>query len=231
MAKPAIQDQPIASGVDELIGRLRDEGVAAGLNEANEILNDARGEARRVVDKANAEAQERLESARKEADAYRAAGEAALKTAMRDMVLEMKAGLSAGFSADVKRLVSHQLQDPELLKQMILEIAARARDSTGVTDKDSLEIILPEEVMGLEELRSNPEALEKGALSAFVLGVTREVLQEGVTFSTSDDMTNGIRVQLKDKNLVLDLTEGAVAALILTHLQPRFRAILEGVVK
>ena len=221
----------LASGVDELIGRLRREGVEAGQQQAEQILAEARAEARRLLDKADSEARARLESARKEADAYRAAGEEALKTAMRDMVLEMKATLSQGFSADVRRLVAHELQEPQVLRQMILEIVGRARDRAGVAGSEAPEVILPEAVVGLEELRNDPEALAKGPLTAFVFGLTREMLQRGVSFSASAQQSNGIRVQLQDRDVILDLTESAVAALLLAHLQPRFRAILEGVVK
>ena len=127
-----IEERPLSSGVDALIERLREEGVSAGRAEADTILAEARVQAKQILDKASAEAQARLESARKEADAYRAAGEEALKTAMRDTVLDMKATLAQQFSADVKRLVSHQLQDPEVLKRMILEVAARTRDGAEV---------------------------------------------------------------------------------------------------
>jgi len=231
MANHSAETEAPSSGVDALIARLRDEGVSAGRSEADKILSDARAQAKRTTDKANAEAKAHLEISRKEADAYRAAGEEALKTAMRDTVLDMKSTLMQRFSTDVKRLVSHELQDPEVLKQMILEVAGRVRAGADVSDEDELEIILPEEIAGLEELRRNPEELRKGPLTKFVFGLTGEVLRNGVTFSGSDDMTNGIRIHVKDKNITLDLTEEAVAVLLLQHLQPRFRAILEGVVK
>ncbi len=231
MAKQAAEEAVLSSGVDALIARLREEGVSSGRAEAERILAEARTEAQQLLDKATAEARERLETARKEADAYRAAGEAALKTAMRDTVLDMKATLVERFSSDVKRLVSHQLQDPEVLKRMILELARRIRDEGGLGDEDELELILPEAVVGLEELRGNPEELRKGPMTDFVFGLTGEMLRAGVTFSAADDLTAGLRVQVKDKDVTFDLTEEAVAALLLRHLQPRFRAILEGIVK
>ena len=94
-----------------------------------------------------------------------------------------------------------------------------------------LELALPEAVAGLEELRNDPEELRKGPLTGLVFGLTGEVLREGVTFAASADLSNGIHIRMKDKNITFDLTEAAVAALLLQHLQPRFRAILEGVVK
>ena len=57
------------------------------------------------------------------------------------------------------------------------------------------------------------------------------MLRAGVTFSAADDMTAGLRVRVQDKDVTFDLTEAAVAGLLLQHLQPRFRAILEGIVK
>jgi len=231
MARQATDDKKLSSGVDELIAKLRDEGVSAGRAEADSIVGDARAQAKKILDNANADARDRIEVARKESDAYRAAGEAALKTAMRDTVLDMKMALMERFSSDLKRLVSHQMQDPEVLKQMILEVAGRTRADGEVSDADELEVILPEEVVGLEELRVNPEELRKGRLTKFVLGLTGEMLREGVAFSGSQDIAAGIQIQLKDKDITLDLTEKAVAALLLQHLQPRFRAILEGIVK
>ncbi|MGP1256575.1 MAG: hypothetical protein ACTS10_19300 [Kiloniellales bacterium] len=231
MARRATEDRPSSSGVDELIAKLREEGVAAGRTEAERIVADARAEAAQILDKASGEARSRLETARREADAYRAAGEEALKTAVRDTVLSMKADLMERFSADVKRLVSQQIGDPDILQKMVLEIAGRARDRADIEDDDALEVVLPETVVGLEDLRNKPEELGQGRLTKFVLGLTGEMLRKGVTFSVSDDSAAGIRVKVEDKSVALDLTDEAVAALLLQHLQPRFRAVLEGIVK
>ena len=231
MARGAAEDRPSSSGVDELIAKLREEGVAAGRAEAERIVADARAEAAQLLDKASGEARSRLETARREADAYRAAGEEALKTAVRDTVLTMKADLMERFSTDVKRLVSQQIGDPEILQKMVLEIAGRARDRADIEDDDALEVVLPEAVIGLEDLRNNPEELGQGRLTKLVLGLTGEMLRKGVTFSASEDAAAGIRVKVEDKSVTLDLTDEAVAALLLQHLQPRFRAVLEGIVK
>ena len=217
------------SGVDALVGRLRDEGVAAGRAEAAEILKRARAEAKEMVDKAAAEARGHLEAARKEADAYRAAGEQALQAAMRDTVLGMKAQLMARFTNDVQRLVSEELKDPDLLRRMILQIAGRAGEGIGPDEK--LEVILPEAAVGLDELRRDPDELEHGPLTGFALGLSADMLRTGVTLSASADQGTGIEVRVADGKLVIDLSDHAVAGLLLQHLQPRFRAILEGIVR
>ena len=181
MARQAAAAEQVSSGVDALITRLREEGVSAGRSEAERIVGNAQTEAKRLLDKANAEARERLESARKEADAYRAAGEQALQAAMRDAVLGMKAELMARFTTDVQRLVSEHLKDPDLLRQMILQIAARA--GKGIDPGAKLEVILPEAAVGLDELRRDPDELEHGPLTKFALGLSADMLRTGVSLS------------------------------------------------
>jgi V/A-type H+-transporting ATPase subunit E len=57
------------------------------------------------------------------------------------------------------------------------------------------------------------------------------MLREGVSFSRAEDASEGIRLALLDRGVSIDLTDKAVADMLLVHLQPRFRALLEGVVK
>jgi V/A-type H+-transporting ATPase subunit E len=231
MAGTANEPAVPSHGIDSLIAKLRDQGVSAGRSEGEKIIADARAKAKQIVDRANDDARKHLVASRKEAEAFQAAGEAAIKTAMRDALLDMKARLMQRFSADVKRLVSESLQDEELLKRIILEIAGRARARTESGGAEQLEVILPDRVFGLEELRRKPEELQNGRLTKLVLGLTGETLREGVTFGVSDEHEAGVRVRMVDSDITLDLTDEAVAALLLQHLQPRFRAILEGIVK
>jgi V/A-type H+-transporting ATPase subunit E len=225
------QSQPPSQGIDALIARLREQGVAAGREQAEKIVADARAMAKEIVDKAKEEAKKHIEASHKQADAFQSAGVAAIQMAMRDTILDMKSHLMQQFSSDVKRLVSRNLQDEALLRQMILEVAGRARESVDAAGASELEIVLPEEVVGLNELRNNPDELRRGKLTHFVLGLSDEILRKGVTFSASDEHESGIRIHMVDKDISLDLTDEAIAALLLEHLQPRFRAILEGIVK
>jgi V/A-type H+-transporting ATPase subunit E len=96
---------------------------------------------------------------------------------------------------------------------------------------ENLEILLPEKAVGVEELRRNPAELKKGRLTGLVFGLTGDMLRDGVTFSASDEVQGGIRIHMVDKDITLDLTDQAVADFLLQHLQPRFRAVFEGVVK
>jgi V/A-type H+/Na+-transporting ATPase subunit E len=229
MAYAAVS-QPVSSGIDTLIQRLKQEGADEGRAEAQKLIADAEARARELVAQAEAKAKQRMDDAAQEANRLKRAGEEALKVAMRDAILELKEDLSSRFAQQVQGVVAKLSTDEELLKSMILAVASRARSEAGIDNAKQLEIILPRTVVGLDELRRNPRELREGALSQFALASAADMLRTGVTFTRSSDDAGGIRVVLKDTGVLVDLTDAAVAGVILRHLQPRFRALLEGVV-
>jgi V/A-type H+-transporting ATPase subunit E len=227
--RPDHEQEIPSAGVEALIQRLKDEGVAAGRERAEQIVSEAETRARWMVEQAQAEAEEIRAQGRRDVDRYRIAAEEALRTAARDTILSLKVTLSQRFAREIERLVSSELKDETLLKRLILEIAGSVR--TAVDTSTPLEVLLPQNVVGLEDLRQNPEELQKGPLTHFVLAVTRDILREGVTFNVTTDHQAGIKIQLADAGVAIDLTEHAITQLLLQHLHPRFRALLEGIVK
>jgi len=225
------QAQQTASGVEALIARLREEGVLAGRGEAERLVADAQAQARAIVTKAETEAKAKVAAASSEADKLRRGGEDALRVAMRDTVLDLKSRLAQKFADDIFRAVSSATRDEELLKQMILAVVGRARAEAKLDDSAPAEVILPRVAVGLDELRRKPEELREGSLAGFVAASTGALLREGVVFGRADDEEGGIRVVLGDRGVTVDLTDKAVAEVLLSHLQPRFHALLEGVVK
>ncbi len=220
-----------SSGVEALIERLRDEGVAVGRAEAEQIQAAAQRQASQHLREAEARAERLIETARQEAEALRKGGEEALRIAMRDTILRLKAELSDRFSDEVKRLIAAEMEQQAFLQRLILEVAGQARAEAGVDGGERVEVQLPKALVSPEELRRNPLELREGSLSHFVLSLAGNVLAEGVTFAVDEQPSKGIRLYLEDQDVHIDLTDDKVAALLLAHLQPRFRAILEGTVK
>jgi V/A-type H+/Na+-transporting ATPase subunit E len=231
MSSPNTTAALASSGVEALIARLREEGVQSGRAEAERIVAEAGRQAAAILREAHSKAQEVLRQAREDADRIRAAGEEALRVAMRDSILKMKGHLSTRFSEEVRRLVAADMAQEAFLARLILEVAGRARREAAMDEASELEILLPPGVVALDELRRRPEELREGSLSHFVLSVANNVLRDGVSFGTAGDLTGGIRVRLQEGEIQVDLTPERVAEVLLEHLHPRFRAILEGTVK
>lgn len=218
-----------AKGVDALIAQLRADGVAAGTQEAERIVAEAEEKAAKILVDAKAAIAKEQASAKQATDRYENAGKEALNTAMRDAVLTMKSTLMAQFQIDVNRMVSEHLAEPEMVKQMVLELVGRASEDTG--DKTDAEVILPAKIVGPDAIRENADDIQHGKLTKFVLGLSQKMLEDGVTLHAADDLQGGIKAKLAKDDVLLDLSDEAIAALLMQHLQPRFRAVLEGVIK
>lgn len=233
MAQPrsSRKDTPVqvAAGVEELIARLRDQGVEAGRSQAGEIVARAQADAHHTLDQARQQAERIVAEARREAQNLEQSGKEALQLALRDAVLAMKTVLMERFRGEVRQLLGEEQQKQELLEKMILEVVGRVRPEADRSQQ--IEVLLPERAVGLAELSQNPEELASGELTQFVRLVSAGMLREGVSFGVAPGQSAGLRLRLVDREVVLDLSDRAVADAILEHLQPRFRALLEGVVK
>ena len=218
------------AGVQALIDRLKVEGIAAGQAEGDALLAKARQKAEEIVEDAQRKAETLLATARAEAAREKAATEDGLKVAARDLVLNLRNELGERIQQEAGRLVGTSLADQEFLKRLILAMAANARDNASISDSEPMEIVLPEKVITFEELKQSPEAVQPGTLTHFVIALAGQALRDGVTFSTAPGF-DGIKVRLTDRNVAIDLTGEAIAALLKRHLQPRLRAVMEGVLR
>lgn len=232
MSDKTAQDLETAAGagVQALIDRLKTEGVAAGQSEADGILDKAKAKAEALVAEAEKKAATLLAEARAEAAKEKAATEDGLKVAARDLVLDMRNELGERIQQEAKRLVATTLADEAFLQKLILAMAANAKENASVEAAEPMEIVLPEKIVTFEELKQSPEAVEPGTLTHFVIALAGDVLRDGVTFSTAPGF-DGIKVKLTGRDVSIDLTEEAVATLLKRHLQPRLRAIMEGVLR
>lgn len=226
----SMAQNPAGAGVQALIDRLKSEGVAAGQSEAGTILSSAEAKAAALVSAAEAEAKAILAKSRTEAAKEQAAARDSMQIAARDLVLSLRNELGTRIEEEAARLVASTLSDEAFLKELIIAMAGKAKEAAAITATDKLEIVLPDRVVTFEELKQSPEAVEPGTLTHFVIAIAGDVLRKGVTFTTAPGF-DGIKVKLKDRDVSIDLTEQAVAALLTQHLQPRLRAIMEGVLR
>ncbi len=225
----AATNEPLAaSGVEALINKLRQEGIERGEAQAAAILDDARQKAAKILEEARQQAQDMVAQAEKQSASLKAAGQEALELTFRDMVLKMRDRLTTRFREDVQRLIGKQMDREEFLQRLILEVVGRARSESGLDQTSEAVVLLPAEVVGVEDLKKRPEELKEGSLPHFVVSLMGDLVKEGITFDSSDKISGGIRIYLKDGAAVIDFTDQSLAAILLDHLQPRFRALLEG---
>ncbi|MDJ0805080.1 MAG: hypothetical protein QNI97_19560 [Desulfobacterales bacterium] len=216
-----------ATGVQDLINRLRDDGVRAGQDKADQVLRDARKQAAEIVSQAKAEAEEMLEKARNEIETEKLSAIESLKIAIRDTELKMEAELKATFAAHVKRLVSVEMRDLEFLKQIILAIAGLAAGDKACGEQP-VNILLPENLFRSDKRETRLTQEGRDNFRRLVLGITGDMLREGVDLKPSESIGGGIRIQLVGEDLEIDLSDKAISELLLQTMLRRYRSLVAG---
>ena len=211
-----------ASGVQELISRIRDTGVQAGQDKAEEIIEQARQEATRLVAHAHAEAEEVRKKTAADIESNHQAALEALKIAARDTGLQLEAAVMTSFEQHVKRLVAPVTHDGSFIRALILVLARQAAEQYPADQE--LEILVSDLLVSNED--ENPELDQQVRDS--VLGISGNMLRDGVQIIPDSDVAGGARVRVVGQDLEIDLTNDAISKLLLKHLLPRYRAILEG---
>jgi V/A-type H+-transporting ATPase subunit E len=211
-----------SSGVQDLIARIRDDGVQAGRQEAEQLLADAQRQAARLLEDARAEVEQMRQKARAEIQTEETAALEALKLAARDTGLRLEAEVVSAFESCVKRLVSPVAHDGSVIRALLLVLAGHAVEEF-VKDEE-IQVLVSD--LLFKEADESPELKER--VRQEVLGITGEMLREGVELIPSSEVEGGARVRLVGENLEIDLTEAAIHRVLMKHLLPRFRRILDG---
>ncbi|HKJ00148.1 MAG TPA: hypothetical protein VKB51_16845 [bacterium] len=215
-----------SSGVQELIDRLRDEGVQAGRQEAERLLGEAHRQAETLIAQAQAEAERIRTSAQEAAASEQAAAREALMLAERDALLELRSEIAERFQRMVKHLVAIELQDREFLRQLVL--AAAGESVPARPEGTPVELLIDSDWFREAEQRAGHFEQDEQPLRRLLLGVSSELLREGFELRPALDKAPGLRVRLAGEALEVDLTDDGISTLLLKHLLPRFRALFDG---
>ena len=184
-----------SSGVQELIDRLRDEGVSEGEQQAQEILQKANDEADKILNEARQEAEKIRSTVIEEIDAQQTAAHEALRLAFRDTELKLKQEMVAQFSAQVKRIVSLELQDEKFIKQIILTLAGQAQSVYDT--KTPLEILLSPQLFEGKGEQSEEEKNIHDKFEHFIRAVSGEMLREGIELKLAHEVVRSISLALE----------------------------------
>ncbi len=223
----------ISQGIETLIEQLKTEGVTAGKNEADSIIKQAQEQADKTLNRAREEANTLINQAHDEIEKEKRAVEDALKLAARNMRLELRQLLINRFKEEVKRLIHNELTNESTIRQMIFILTLDTAQQLQAFKDKEIEIQLPDAVLDFDKIRKNPKLLANDPLKQLVQGATSQMLRKGINLTVRTDNQHivGVKVRIVDEDIEMDLTEEAIGELLLKHIQPRFRALLEGLLQ
>ena len=199
--------------VEELIDRIKKDGVAAAETSASEKIAQAQKEADKIILNAKEEAEKILRQAKEETARLEKASEDAIKQAGRNILLSFRDSITKELSAIVSKEVADSYSK-ETLARLVPEVVKEWVKNDGAED---VSVLLNE-----KDLKA-AEADIKAALKAEIA--------KGLTLKTDNSISSGFRVGVKDGAAFYDYSAEAVADLFSSYLNPRVAALMKEAAK
>jgi len=192
--------------VQELIDKIKKDGIKTAADEANRIKSEAEAQARQIVESAKREADDIVSRSKQEADRAEKAGIAALQQASRNLVLSFRDEIQGLLNKIVNDSVSANYNE-DVLKSVLPEILKNwAKD-------DNMSVILPEG--------------ELNRLHGYFSDKLKNELGKGVELKSNRKLPYGFQISNKEGSVYYDFSSEAVAELLSTYLNPKLAALIK----
>jgi V/A-type H+-transporting ATPase subunit E len=199
--------------LQELIEKIKKDGIESATEEASRLKSQAEGEAKRIVENARKEAESIIAKARADAERAEKAGVAAVGQASRNLVLAFKDEIQTLLDKIIAQ-ETNAAYDGETLKAAIPDLLRGWASKPG---NDALDLILPEEE--LKKLRS------------YFTDKLASELKKGLELKSNRNLGAGFRIAGKDGAAYYDFSSEAVADLLSAYLNPRLAETLKNAAK
>jgi len=194
--------------LQELIDKIKSEGVASAEKKAAQIVEEAEKKAEAIVSTAEEKAKTIVEDAKQNEEQMVRTGKEALQQAGRDLILNVQAKLTSLFNSVIEKEAAEALSG-STLETAITSIVS----SWSVENAGTAEVLLSEK--------------DYAALEASLREKLKDKLAEGVDIKPTADLNAGFRVSVKDGAAYFDFTPSEIAALLAQYLNPRLAETLQ----
>ncbi|GHV96271.1 V-type ATP synthase subunit E [Spirochaetia bacterium] len=198
--------------VQELIDKIKKDGIESASEEAARIKREAEAEARQIVESAKKEADDLISRGKQDAERSEKAGIAALEQASRNLVLAFKGEIQTLLD----KLIGQQLgtsYGDDVLKAVLPDLLKSWAAKGAAEGADALALLLPE--------------AELAKLQGFFNEKLTAELKKGVELKADRNLGGGFRIANKDGSAYYDFSVDSVAELLSAYLNPRLAEILK----
>lgn len=195
--------------LQELIDKIKKDGVEAAETEADSILSSAKNEAEKIIADARAQADKMIADAKLENERMVKSGEDALRQAGRNLLISFRESVAR----ELKMIATenaNQAFSKETLGKLIVTVVENWSEKP---DADDLSVILNSDDLKL---------LESSLISA--LG---EKMQGGVTLKANDNFDGGFRISINNGSAYYDYSTDSVVDMLSSYLSPRVTELLK----
>ncbi|MBN2102715.1 hypothetical protein JW835_01600 [bacterium] len=192
--------------IENIIEKLRKEGVEGAQKESDNILAKAKQQAEDIVAKAEKEAEKIVGNAKREANAFQENSKLAIQQAARDGELLLKERIRFLFDQVFKAEVDEAMK-PDFIQTLIIKLTEHWRKS--------------------EEVEVTISEAEQRQLEKHFLNGLKKIIKNEITLKASPNFTHGFRIGLKGEDVYYDFSDESIAEMLRAALNPRLKEILD----
>jgi V/A-type H+-transporting ATPase subunit E len=195
--------------LQELIDKIKKDGVAAAEKKAADIISTAEANAEKIISDAKAQAEEIKKEAKLETERMEKASEEAIVQAGRNMLLTFKDSLINELDSLVQKETETAFSK-DLMEKLVPEtVKAWVKN----TDASELSVLLSEKDL---------KTLE----SAFTSKLQAEIAQ-GLEIKADKSLSTGFRIGVKNGAAFYDYSAETLAEMFAAYLNPKVAALLK----
>ena len=196
--------------VQELIDKIKAEGVQAAGQKAKEIEDNARANAQKITAEAQARAKHIIAQADTQAKKTHESTEMALKQSARDMLLALKKEIQDVLRKVVSRQVKESLS-PEQMAGIIAEVV-----------KGSVKANLVDQNIEVALSASDLKKLKDGMIAKL-----QDEIKKPLTFRAGDGISSGFTISFDEGKSFFDFSDRSLIEYLSTYLNAQVAALLE----
>jgi len=200
----------MSSQIQELIDKIKSDGVATAEKEAAKILEQAKDDAAKIIEKANADAEHLLSSAKDEIKKNEESSRKALQQSSRDMLLSLRKEIDSL----LKKIIKDQVDDA-LTSENLVAILSDLMGESMKDEYQSADIKI---------------ALSPKDLKAFEDGFTaklQEAIQKEINVESSEDVSKGFTISFDGGKSCFDFTDESLVEYLSVYLNEYVSGILK----
>jgi len=195
--------------LEELIAKIKKDGVDAAETEAENIIDAAKKEAEIIIAEAKAEADKILANAKSETERTVKSGEDSIRQAGRNLLISFRESVTKEINAILTESVTAVYSSEDLAQLIVRAVEAWAKNP----DAESITVIL------------NTDTLN--ALKKTVLAALKEKMLGGITLKASDSLESGFRISSRDGSAYYDYSAEAVVDMLSGYLSPKVASLMK----
>jgi len=195
--------------VQELIEKIKSEGVEKADEMVAKIVGDAEDKARALIKDAEEKAESIVKKAKEEGERFETASISSVRQAARNTIIAFREAIILQLDAIIK-MESLNRYDANILSSLIPDVVTSLIKKE---DSDGAKVFLNEK---------DAKNLEKSLLAAF-----KAKLMDGINVLPDYNIKAGFRVSEKGASSYCDFTNESVAEAFSKYLSPKLREILK----